>query len=158
MRLLYILMAALATLSVYQVPVTASIGSVALTGGMSLGLLHLVSADQTISDQSRFLRGNNIAEGGKEERGFAENLVYKMLRTNSFSALKKVNNLATQKRISAIADDYLASLFSVVNKANMKTDDLAIHMKKIGADDKSIGTAVEKYTTYLKELGKNHAG
>ncbi|POM75899.1 Secreted RxLR effector peptide protein [Phytophthora palmivora] len=159
MRLSFIIMTVVSALSVHQVPATASVGSgVELTGVMSLGFLHLVGADQSVSDQSRFLRGNNIAEGDEEERGFyevvqkmmAKNLVDKMVRTQSFSALEKVDDLAKLNKISAAADDYLASMFKFADDANMKPADLAIHMKGIeGADDDIIKKAVEMYTKYL---------
>ncbi|POM76422.1 Secreted RxLR effector peptide protein [Phytophthora palmivora] len=73
MHLPYILITAILTLSVHQVPVIASVGSdIALTGVMSLGFLHLLGADQSDIDQFRFLRGNNIAEDDKEERGLRD--------------------------------------------------------------------------------------
>ncbi|POM77417.1 Secreted RxLR effector peptide protein [Phytophthora palmivora] len=165
MRGPYILVAAVLTLSVHQVPVTASVGSdVALTGVMSLGFLHLVSAHQSASDQSRFLRGNNIAKGDNEERGFADvveklmakNLVDKMVRTQSFSALEKVDSQAKLDKLSAAADDYLTSVFKFVHeKAKMKPEDLAIQMKTFpDVDDAFVEKAVHMYTTYLKSIGE----
>ncbi|POM81241.1 Secreted RxLR effector peptide protein [Phytophthora palmivora] len=164
MRVPYILVAAVLTLSVHQVPVTASVGSdVALTGVMSLGFLHLVSAHQNASDQSRFLRGNNIAKGDNEERGFADvvenlmakNLVDKMVRTQSFSALEKVDSQAKLDKLSAAADDYLTSVFKFVHDAKMKPEDLAIQMKTFpDVDDAFVEKAVQMYTTYLKSIGE----
>nr|QMU24855.1 PaRXLR31 [Phytophthora agathidicida] len=164
MRLPCILMAAVSTLSVHQVPVTAFVGSdVALTGVMSLGFLHLVGADQRVSDQSRFLRGNNIAEGDEEERGFADvvqqlmakNVANKMIRTNSISALEKVDDLAKLDKITAAIDDHLVSVFKFADDANMRPRDLAITLKKFpDVDDVFIKEAVQMYTNYLRRLGK----
>ncbi|KAJ8571931.1 hypothetical protein ON010_g4902 [Phytophthora cinnamomi] len=155
MHLPYILMAAVSTLSVHQVPVTASVGSdVALTGAMSLVFLHFVSADQSVSDHTRFLRCNNIDEGDEEERGFADmvevkNFVKKMLRTNSFSDLEKAEELAKINKISDAADDQFA------DNANMRPDDLAIHLKTFPeVVDDFMKQADEKYTNYLRGLGK----
>ncbi|POM68263.1 Secreted RxLR effector peptide protein [Phytophthora palmivora] len=123
---------------------------VALTGAMPLGFLHLVGADQSVSDQTRFLRGNNIAEGDKEERMFAKDLVDKMVRTNSLSALEKVDDPAMIKKLLAASEDKLASVFKFLDDANMKPADLAIHMKGIeGADDDIMKKAIEMYTKYL---------
>ncbi|POM69256.1 Secreted RxLR effector peptide protein [Phytophthora palmivora] len=167
MRLPHILLAAVLTLSANQLPVTESVGSdVALTGVMSLGFFHLVCADQSVSDQSRFLRGNNIAEGDKEERGFydvvqkmmAKNIVDKVVRTESFSALDKVTDPAMVTKISTAADDHLASVFKFADETKkMSPRDLAIEMKTIqGADDDIIQKAVEMYTAYLRGRGKVH--
>ncbi|POM73191.1 Secreted RxLR effector peptide protein [Phytophthora palmivora] len=156
MRLAKILLAAIMTLSVHQVSVAASVGSdVTLTGVMSLGFLHLVGADQSVSDQFRFVRGNNIAEGGKEERGFAKDLVSKMLRTESFSSLEKVNDLVTLKTISAEVDEHLKSVFKFADEKKMNPSALATQLKTIhGADDAITKKAVDMYTSYLKSLGK----
>ncbi|OWZ00134.1 RxLR effector protein [Phytophthora megakarya] len=141
MRLLYILMAAVSTLSVHQVPVTASVGGdVALTGVMSLGFLHLVGADENVRDQSRFLRGNNLA-GDKEERGwnfvgFVEKLmtkifVDKLMRTQSFSALEKVDDLAKLDKYLVGADDHLVPAFKFADDAKMGPRDMANELKKL---------------------------
>ncbi|POM72586.1 Secreted RxLR effector peptide protein [Phytophthora palmivora] len=162
MRLLYILMAAVLTLSVPQTSVTASVDSdVALAGVMSLGFLHLVGAEQ-----SRFLRGNDIAEDDKEERGFyevvqkmmAKHFVDKMVRTESFSAVEKVDDLVTLNKISAEVDDQLKSVFKYAHETKkMSPKALTNEMKTIqGADDDIIEKAVGMYTDYLKRLGKAH--
>ncbi|POM77925.1 Secreted RxLR effector peptide protein [Phytophthora palmivora] len=153
-------MTAVLTLSAHQLPVIESVGSdVALTGVMSLGLLHIVGADQSVSGQSRFLRDNNIAEGDKEERGFyevvqklmAKNLVSKMVKSESVSALDKVDDTARLSKISTASDDHLASVFKFSAAAKMSPDDLAIELKAIqGADDDIIEKAVGWYTMYLK--------
>ncbi|POM73192.1 Secreted RxLR effector peptide protein [Phytophthora palmivora] len=167
MHLAKILLVAIMTLSVRQTSVTASVDSdVALTGVMSLGLLHLVGADQSVSDQSRFLRGNNIAEGDKEERGFyevvqkmmAKNLVDKMVRTEPFPALDKVKDPAMASKISAAVDDHLKSVFKYAHETKkMSPKALANELKTIqGADDDIIEKAVGMYTDYLKRLGKAH--
>ncbi|POM79278.1 Secreted RxLR effector peptide protein [Phytophthora palmivora] len=165
MRLSYILMTAVLTLAAHQLPVTASVGhDAALTGVMSLGFLHHVGADQGVSEQSRFLRGNNIDEGDKEERGIyevvqqlmARHFVSKMLRTESFSALNKVDDLAKLKQISDATDNHLASVFKFADETKkMSPRDLAIELKTVqGADDDIIEKAVGMYTNYLKGLGK----
>ncbi|OWY98700.1 RxLR effector protein [Phytophthora megakarya] len=162
MRLPCIVMAAVSTLSVLQVPVIASAASnIALTGVMSLGCSHLVGADQSISDQSRFLRGNNIAEGDKEERGFADvveklmakNLVDKMIRKNSFSALEKVDSLKKMDDILAAIDVNLASVFKAANNKKMRPEDMATELRKLpGADDALVTQAVQQYTNYLANV------
>ncbi|POM75542.1 Secreted RxLR effector peptide protein [Phytophthora palmivora] len=151
MRVPYILLAAVVTLFVHQVPVIASVGSeVALTGVTSLGLLLFVGADQSVSDQSRFLRGNQIDEGDKEERGKAGELFSKMLKTQSYSDLENVADLVTLKKNSAKVDGHLASVFKFAEDAKMKPDDLAIHLKSIhGADDDIAKKVVDMYTSYL---------
>ncbi|OWZ06976.1 RxLR effector protein [Phytophthora megakarya] len=164
MRLSYILVAAASTLSVHQVPVTASVGNdVALTGVVSLGFMHLVGADHGIIDQSRFLRGSNIADGAKEERGFAEvvervmakNIFRKMIRKESFSALDKVDNPAILDKISDEADDFLISMFKLADQKNMTPRDLANELKTFPDADAAIrAKAVELYTNYLADLGK----
>ncbi|POM80624.1 Secreted RxLR effector peptide protein [Phytophthora palmivora] len=159
MRLPYNLMTAVLILSAHQLPVIESGSDVALTGVMSLGLLHIVDADQGVSGQSRFLRGNNIAEGDKEERGFyevvqqmmAKLIVSKMLKTESVSALDKVKDPTMVSKISAAADDKLTSVFKFSAAAKMSPGDLAIELKAIqGADDDIIEKAVGWYTMYLK--------
>ncbi|POM61695.1 Secreted RxLR effector peptide protein [Phytophthora palmivora] len=154
MRVPCILLAAVVTLFVHQVPVIASVGSeVALTGVTSLGLLHFVGADQSVSDQSRFLRGNKI-EGDTEERGKAGELFSKMVKTQSYSDLENVADLVTLKEITAKVDDHLASVFKFAEGAKMKPDDLAIRLKSIeGADDDIAKKAVDMYTSYLKGHG-----
>ncbi|KAJ8524441.1 hypothetical protein ON010_g16677 [Phytophthora cinnamomi] len=161
MRLPYILMAAVSTLFVHQVPVTASVGGdIALTGAMSLGLLHFVGADQSVSVQTRLLRGDTIDERDEEERGFPDmaavkNFVKEMLRTESFSALEKVDDLVSLNKISAAADEHLASVFKFAHDNNMSPDDLATHLKTIPKADKAISEkAVEMYSKYLEGLGK----
>ncbi|OWY94143.1 RxLR effector protein [Phytophthora megakarya] len=159
MRLSYILIAMVSTLSVYQVTVTASVGSeIALTGVMSLGFSHLAGADKCAGDQSRFLRSNNIPAGDKEERGFAEvvqqlmtkNLVSKMARTNSFSDLEKVDDLAKLDKVSAAADNHLVS-----PRKNIRPRDLVKELKTFTNVDETLKKeAVQMYTNYLRGLGK----
>ncbi|KAF1786249.1 hypothetical protein GQ600_5014 [Phytophthora cactorum] len=111
MRPSYIVVAAASILSAHHDTLTASAANdVALTGVVSLGFLQLVGADQRISDEPRFLRGNKIAEGDNEERRFAENskdLVNKLLKTNSFSALKNTDSLVVLKKAEALSDDHM---------------------------------------------------
>ncbi|OWY97067.1 RxLR effector protein [Phytophthora megakarya] len=165
MRMSYVLMAIVSTLSVYQVTVTASVGSeIALTGVMSLGFSHLAAAVKGVGDQSRFLRSNNIPAGDKEERGFAEGvqqlmiklLVNKMARTNSFSDLEKVDDLAKLDKVSAAADNHLVSLFKFVDQEkNMGPRDLAKELKTFTNVDETLKKeAVQMYTNYLRGLGK----
>ncbi|OWZ02771.1 RxLR effector protein [Phytophthora megakarya] len=164
MRLSYILVAAVSTLSVHQVPVSASVGNdVALSGVMSLGFMHFVGADHGIIDQSRYLRGNNIAEGAMDERSFAEvvervmakNIFRKMIKKESFSALDKVHNPAILNKISDEADDFLITMFKLADQNNMTPRDLANQLKTFPDADAAIrAKAVELYTNYLNELGK----
>ncbi|OWZ12078.1 RxLR effector protein [Phytophthora megakarya] len=164
MRLVYNIMTAVFLLSVHQVPVTASVGSdIALTGVMSLGFWHLVDAGQKETDHARFLRRNHNIEGEKEDRGFADVveqlmakiLVNKMVRTNSFSALEKVDDLGTLRKISDEAHHHMTSAFKAADQKKMSPRDLAIEMEKIsGADNAIIVKAIKKYTMYLRGLGK----
>ncbi|OWZ00636.1 RxLR effector protein [Phytophthora megakarya] len=166
MRLPNTLMAAVATLFVHQVPVTVSVGSdVALTGVISIGVLHLVDADQRVGDQFRFLRGNNIAEGDKEERGWdfnevvqrftAKKLVQKMLKTNSFSELEKVDDLARLYQISDAADDQMVTIFKFADQNSLRPPDLAKELRNFAElDDDFIKMAVTKYTSYLSGLNQ----
>ncbi|POM69114.1 Secreted RxLR effector peptide protein [Phytophthora palmivora] len=163
MRLPLLLLAAVLTLSAHQVPVTAFVGSAAASTGLkSPRFLHPVGTDQSASNQSRFLRGNNIAEGDKEERAFvdvekvmAKNLVDKMARTNSFSVLDNVDDLARIDKISAAADDFLTSAFKIADNAKMSPSALANDLKTFRElDDDFIEKAVGMYTNYLKGLGK----
>ncbi|POM59691.1 Secreted RxLR effector peptide protein [Phytophthora palmivora] len=160
MRLPYVLIATVLALSDHQVPITASGGSdVALTGVMSLGGFRHVGADQSVSDKSQFLRGNNIAEGDKEERGFVEvvdklmakHVVDKMIKTKSFSALDKIDDLASLDKISAVVDDYMVSVFKFADETKkMSPRDLANELKNIeGVDNVLIEKAVGMYTNYL---------
>ncbi|OWZ06590.1 RxLR effector protein [Phytophthora megakarya] len=166
MRVAYILMTAVSTLFAYRVPVTAAVGSdVALTGVMSLGVLHLVGADQSVSNQSRFLRGINFNEGNKEERWWtfgqvveklmAKNFVEKMAKSQSFSALEKVDDLKQLKKYAAAADDYMISMFKFADDAKMSPRDMANTLKDVPqAGDVIAAKTVELYTKYLKGLGK----
>ncbi|OWZ23460.1 RxLR effector protein [Phytophthora megakarya] len=160
MRLSCILMSAVSAISALQAPVTTAVGSDAvLTGIVSLGVLHLVGADQGVSDQSRFLRGNDVTEGDKEERGFstadAKNLVTKLFRTNSFSDLKNVDDLTTLDKISGAADDHLGSVFKFAHQNGMDADDLTKELKTFQElDDDFITKAREMYSNYLKGLRK----
>ncbi|OWY98950.1 RxLR effector protein [Phytophthora megakarya] len=162
MRLSCFLMTALSTLSVLQVPVTASVGSNAVhTGVMSQGALNLVGASQSVSHQTRVLRGNNIAKDVKEERGFsaaeAKNFVNKLVKTNSFSDLGKVKELTS---LNLMLDDTaarMASAFKVADRKNMSPDRLKNELKTFQElDDDFITKAVEWYSDYLKGLGKLH--
>ncbi|POM76583.1 Secreted RxLR effector peptide protein [Phytophthora palmivora] len=167
MRLTYILMAAVLTLSVHQVPVTAFVGSDdAPTALVSPEFLHRVGADRSVSDQSRFLRGNNFADSDKEERAFADVVdqlmakafVKKIVRTESFSTLGKVNGLARLKRIEDEADNFLLSVFKFSDDAKMSPSALAKHLKTFPElDDKFKEKAVVMYADYLKGLGKAHS-
>ncbi|OWZ05751.1 RxLR effector protein [Phytophthora megakarya] len=160
MRQSCILMTAISALSVLQAPVTAAVGSDAvLTGIMPLRILHLVGADQGVSDQARFLRGNDVSKVDKEERGFstadAKNLVSKLFRTNSFSDLEKVDDLTTLGKISDAADDHLASVFKFAKQKGMDPDDLTKGLKTFQElDDDFIKKAREMYSNYLKGLRK----
>ncbi|OWZ17814.1 RxLR effector protein [Phytophthora megakarya] len=155
MRLSCILMTAVSAL---QAPVTAAVGSDAvLTGVVSLGVLHLVGADQTVIDQSRFLRGNDVSKDDVEERGFstvdAKNLVTKLFRTNSFSDLKNVDDLTTLNKISDAADDHLKSVFKFAQQKGMDADDLTKELKTFqDLNDDFITKAREMYSNYLKGL------
>ncbi|OWZ22774.1 RxLR effector protein [Phytophthora megakarya] len=168
MRLPYILMAAVLTLSIHQVPANAFVGSdVALAGVTSLGFLHLVGADQSISDQSRFLRGKNIAEGDEEERGWnfgdvveklmAKHFVNKVVKTESLSAVDKVDDLAKLDNIMDAADNHAASMFKFAHEnKNMRPSDLATELKTFKElDDDFITKTVGMYTDYLKKRGIN---
>ncbi|OWZ15300.1 RxLR effector protein [Phytophthora megakarya] len=166
MRLLYSLMVAVSILAARQVPIAASTGSdIALTGVTSLVFFNLVSAAQSVRYQPRFLRANNIDEGDKEERlsTFAEtveklmakNLVDKIMRTQSFSALEKVENLAQLNRISEAVDDRMMKVFKFADDANMKPRDLANQLRNMPEADDAIATkTLELYTNYLKKHGK----
>ncbi|ETI41644.1 hypothetical protein F441_13095 [Phytophthora nicotianae CJ01A1] len=166
MRLGFILLVTISTLFAHRDVVTASaINNVALTGAMSLGFQHLVGADESVSDQSRFLRGNKIAENDNEERGFGEvveqmmakNLVEKLLRTNSFSKLEKTDKLTDLNKISAAADDKMKSVFKFADDAKMRPDDLAKIGKSIsGFDDALKAKALEEYTQYWNKMHNVH--
>ncbi|EEY70615.1 secreted RxLR effector peptide protein, putative [Phytophthora infestans T30-4] len=164
MRLNYVLLAAASTLLARHVTSTPySANDVALTGVMSLGFIHFVGADQSVSDQSRFLRGGNIDEYDNEERSFVEvvkqamiknNFVNKLMKKNSFSDIEKIDDLGKLKRISVAADDQLNSAFKLADDAKMSPDDLAKVLKEMpGADDALTGKAKEMYTEYLKTVG-----
>ncbi|OWZ10366.1 RxLR effector protein [Phytophthora megakarya] len=170
MRLAYIVMTTILTLSVNQVLVTASVGSdVAISGVMSLGVLHHVDADRSDNDQPRYLRGNNIAEGDQEEeRTFsfleavkqmlAQNLVAKMMRKNSFSDLDIIDNLAQLTRIEVDADKQAVKAFKLAHSGKMDPDDLAAVLKTFpDVEDDIIKKSVEMYSNYLKELAKKDA-
>ncbi|OWZ05455.1 RxLR effector protein [Phytophthora megakarya] len=156
MRLSCILMTAISTLFVHQVPVTASVGSdAALTGVMSLGVFHLVGADQSVIDQSRFLRRNDVSKDDEEERGFtaadAKNLVTKLFKANSFSDLEKLDDLTNLNKVSDAADDNIKSVFSFAQRNRMDADDLAIQLNKFPELDEVFkAKAVEMYSNYLR--------
>ncbi|OWZ22402.1 RxLR effector protein [Phytophthora megakarya] len=156
MRMSYFLATAISTLSAHQVPVTASVGSkIALTGVMSLGFLHLVDADQSVNDQPRFLRGNNIAESDNEERGFTfgevEKMVNQLKNTNAFMKLKP----AQKETLSAKADDFMVSGFKALDDLQMRPHDLDAQLRTIPeVKDALRQKAVDGYTNYLKEMGK----
>ncbi|OWZ18674.1 RxLR effector protein [Phytophthora megakarya] len=164
MRVPYVVMAAVLAFSFHQVPVTGG-SDVALTGVISTGGMRLGGADESVSNHSRFLRGNNIANGDKEERwlGIRETFkqlmahitVAKMLWKDSFSALDKVDDIAQLVRIEAITDKKMFSAFKTADTKKMDPHDLATELKKIPeADDDIIKLAVEGYTSYLRTLGK----
>ncbi|OWY99860.1 RxLR effector protein [Phytophthora megakarya] len=166
MRLLYSLMVAVSILAARQAPIAASAGSdVALTGVTSLVFFILVGANQSVRYQPRFLRANNIDKGDKEERllGFAEiveklmakNIVDKMMRTQSFSALEKVDDLSQLNRISDAVDDHMMKVFKFADNANMKPRDMANQLRNMPEADDAIATkTLELYTNYLKKHGK----
>ncbi|OWZ22371.1 RxLR effector protein [Phytophthora megakarya] len=152
MRLTYMFMIAVSALSVNQVPVTASVGS---------------NTSRSINDPSRFLRGSNVAEGDKEERGwnFADiveqlmnkHLFNKLVRTESFSALDKVDDLARLDKISDTADDHLKSIFEFADQQKMRPDDLVDKLRTFDElDEDFIKKAVGMYTNYLQGIGKIH--
>ncbi|KAI9988708.1 hypothetical protein PInf_022166 [Phytophthora infestans] len=106
MRLTYVLLAAASILFARHVISTPYFANdVALTGVLSLGFIHFVGADQSVSDQSRFLRGGNIDEDDNEERNFLElvklamtnSFVNKMIKQESFSDLEKIDDLGELK-------------------------------------------------------------
>ncbi|OWZ22381.1 RxLR effector protein [Phytophthora megakarya] len=158
MRLSYFLIATVSTLFVHQVPVGASVSNDAILAGvMSLGVLQLVGADQSVNDQSRFLRGNDVSEDDEEERGFsaadATKLATKFFRTNSFSDLQKVDELTKLNKITDAADDQVTSVFRFAQQHNMGTDDLAKHLKNFPElDDTFRAKAVEMYSNYLRSV------
>ncbi|OWZ13192.1 RxLR effector protein [Phytophthora megakarya] len=156
MRLSCILLAAIPTLSVHQVPVAASVGHDAiLTGVLSLGVLHLVGADQSVVNQSRFLRGYDVSEDDEEQRGFstadAKNLVTKLFKTNSFSDLQKMDELTTLNKLSDAADDQMASVFRFAQQNHLDADDLAKQLKNFPELDEPFrAKAVELYSNFLR--------
>ncbi|OWZ20074.1 RxLR effector protein [Phytophthora megakarya] len=163
MRLSCILLAAVSTLIVHQVPVTASVGSDALlTGVMSLEFLHIVCADNSFTDQSRFLRRNKVTEANEEERGLtfaqaikkviAENHVKTLVRNQSFSKLDKMDRLVKVDDILDAADKNMASAFQFAQSKNMGADHLmtALHGFK-ELDDGFINRAVAQYKTFLEK-------
>ncbi|OWZ17110.1 RxLR effector protein [Phytophthora megakarya] len=156
MRLSYFLMAAISTLSIHEDPVTASVGSeVALTGIVSLGFLHLVDADHSVSDQPRFLRGNNIAESEKEERGFTFGDIEKMVnQVKSMKTFNKLNSVQKAK-LSTDADGFMRSAFKFVDDVNMSPHDLETQLKTMpDVSDAFRKTVVDAFTNHLKEIGK----
>ncbi|KAF1785530.1 hypothetical protein GQ600_22799 [Phytophthora cactorum] len=121
MRLTYIVMAAASILSAHHDTVTASAANdVALTGVVSLGFLHHVSADQRIGNQSRFLRGNKIAEGDNEERGFADVVEQLMAKTLSTT------------------HDYMMVVFKYARDNKMRPEDLNKILKELPEADDAI--------------------
>ncbi|OWZ19966.1 RxLR effector protein [Phytophthora megakarya] len=162
MRLVYILLAVVSTLCVYQVPVAASVGNeAALTGVMSLGFLHLIGADQSVSDQSRFLRSNLNTEGSKEERGLydlfqiwlTKRLVDKMAKDKDSSLLGKwwVQWLVNADHAVDEADNKLAAAYKAVKDKNMKPSDLAAKLREDPTvDDETLALALGWYRNYLK--------
>ncbi|KAG2774627.1 hypothetical protein JG687_00013819 [Phytophthora cactorum] len=130
---------------------------------MSLGFLHLVGADQSISDQSRLLRRNTIAEGDNEERGIADvveqlmakNLVDKLFRTNSFSAFEKTTNLGVLKKAEAAADVKMKSMLKTADEAGMRPKDMATKLNDFpDVDDALRSAALQQYTNYLQTIDK----
>ncbi|OWZ05288.1 RxLR effector protein [Phytophthora megakarya] len=156
MLLSHTLMAAISTLFVLQVPVTVSVGSDALlTGVMSLGVLQLVGADQSVIDQSRFLRGNDVAEDDEEERVFgaadAKKLVSKLFRTDSFSDLKKMSELTKLNKVADATDDHMKSVFRFVQQNHIGADDLEKQLKSFPQlDDATRAQAVEMFSNFLR--------
>ncbi|EEY54003.1 secreted RxLR effector peptide protein, putative [Phytophthora infestans T30-4] len=104
MRLKYILAAAASTLCAGHNIVTVSAGNdIVLTGVMSMGVLHLVSADQSTIDYARFLRVNKAVGENNEERAGegaqkAKALVSQMFKSNSFSAHGRKAEIGVQLR------------------------------------------------------------
>ncbi|ETO70288.1 hypothetical protein F444_13216 [Phytophthora nicotianae P1976] len=160
MRLGYFLLATTLTLIAHRDVVTATaINGVALTGAVSLGFMHPVGADESISDQSRFLRGNKIAENENEERGIldAKSFAEKLFRTNSFSELKKIDDLTDLNKISAAAGDKKNLVFNAAagGEKKMRPEDLA----RIGNtfddfDDALKAKALKKYTKHWNNMHK----
>ncbi|ETI41613.1 hypothetical protein F441_13121 [Phytophthora nicotianae CJ01A1] len=156
MRLGFILLVTTSTLFAHGDAVTATaINNAALTGAMSLGFLQLIGADERVSDQFRFLRGSKIAENENEERGGldAKSFVEKLFRTNSFSELKKIDELTELKAISAAVDDKLAAVFKFADDAKMRPGDLAKIVNKFDGFDDALKTkALEEYTKYWNTM------
>ncbi|EEY70613.1 secreted RxLR effector peptide protein, putative [Phytophthora infestans T30-4] len=163
MRLTYVLLAAASILFARHVISTPYFANdVALTGVLSLGFIHFVGADQSVSDQSRFLRGGNIDEDDNEERNFLElvklamtnSFVNKMIKQESFSDLEKIDDLGELKRISTVIENKLNNLFKQADDANKSPDDLAKILKEMpDADDALTAKTLEMYTDYLKTVG-----
>ncbi|KAI9990498.1 hypothetical protein PInf_021526 [Phytophthora infestans] len=168
MRLSYILVAVVSTLFAHHDTASASTGTdVALAGVLSLGLLHLVSADQSFTEPQRLLSGNHkVGEGIKEERGFkevveeamAKFVVDKVYRTNSFSALEKLEktlNLPVLEKALVLADDKMKGAFKFAEEAKMNPADMAKIVKDFPdfTDAEKMKTVLE-YTNYLKTMGK----
>ncbi|ETL32564.1 hypothetical protein L916_14892, partial [Phytophthora nicotianae] len=164
MRLSYVLVGVASILTAHHDTVAASAGNdVALSAVMSLGFLHLVGADESIGDQSRLLRGNKITDDDNEERGFAEvvermmakNLIDKLLRTHSFSALEKTNDGAVLDKALGMADDTMKSVFKFADDAKMRPEDLAkIANNFDNFDDALKGAALKEYTKYWNAIHK----
>ncbi|OWZ14529.1 RxLR effector protein [Phytophthora megakarya] len=156
MRLSYFLAAAITTMSVHQDPVTASVGSeVAFTGIMSLGFLHLVDADQSVSDQPRFLRGNNVAESDKEERMFALGVIEKL--ANQAKNKKELLKLkpAQLDKLLAEADAFMVSRFKTLDYLNMTPRDMEAQLRTVsGVSDDAIKEAVDAHAKYLNAISK----
>ncbi|EEY70605.1 secreted RxLR effector peptide protein, putative [Phytophthora infestans T30-4] len=163
MRLTYVLLAAASTLFARHVTSTPYFANdVALTGVLSLGFIHFVGADQSVSDQSRFLRGGSIDEDDNEEINFLElvkqamtnNFVNKLMKKSSFSDLEKIDDFGELKRISTIIDDKLNNLFKQADDANKSPDELAKILKEMpDVDDALTAKTLEMYTDYLKAVG-----
>ncbi|ETK81820.1 hypothetical protein F441_10367 [Phytophthora nicotianae CJ01A1] len=167
MRLSYILVAALSTLSALHDTVTASTANgIALTGVVLLVSLHLAVADQSEALRPGSLRDNKIDNGDNEERGFrevveqtmAKHVVDKIFRTKSFSGLdklEKTGNLAVIDKALAYADDRMKGVFKFADDANMLPDDMAKMLKDLpDVDDALRSKAVQEYTKYWNAARK----
>ncbi|ETO70182.1 hypothetical protein F444_13313 [Phytophthora nicotianae P1976] len=159
MRLSYILVVAASILSAHHEIVAAAGNDVALTAVMSFGFLYLADADQSISHQSRFLRGDKITEDENEERVISEaqKLVNQLfLKTKSFSALQDIHHTDTMlDDLLVAADAKMTEVFKRAANTGMLPDDLAKILQGYEKlDDKFRALAVDQYTDYLVAIGK----
>ncbi|OWZ00299.1 hypothetical protein PHMEG_00028540 [Phytophthora megakarya] len=98
-------------------------------------------------------KGWNFA--GVVEKLMTKIFVDKLMRTQSFSALEKVDDLAKLDKYLVGVDDHLVPAFKFADDAKMRPHDIANELKKIPeADDVIAAKTVELYTNYLKGLDK----